>query len=150
MSRFRNFDAAIAELDPIEFEIAGKRYNLGVDPSCDRILAMLAEGRVTSSFRPVDGAATIELLDALMGKENLNQARADGMGISSLSALLDWLVDEIIFAGAATEAVEIAKLQASATSLAVLRGADDPAVEGLVAAIAAITPKDEDGDSGNG
>lgn len=149
-SRNRDFDAAHAALRPIRFKLKGREYDLGPDPSCDGLLQLLREGRVTNTFRPVDGEATIALLEALMGADNLARARADGMGIAMLSDLLDWLVEQIVLSRDATESLQISKLRDIATILAVTRGADDPAVGSLVAAIAELANDSEDIDEGNG
>lgn len=108
MSRYRDFDAAVEGLEAIEFTVRGKRYTLEKDPPCDTILRLLAEGRIN------DPTATTEILESLVGKDQLDSMRADGLGLAQLALMSEWLMEQMGFSvvGATASAVS-ADLEAS-------------------------------------
>lgn len=91
MSRFRDFDAAIAELEPIEFVVKGVRYTLDEDPPCDAILKHLAAGTIN------DPRYTVEILESIVGAERLAEMRANGMGLAQLGMFSEWLMAQMGF-----------------------------------------------------
>lgn len=101
MSRYRDFDAAFADLEPIRFKAAGHEYTLDEDPPCDVILRVLAEGRMN------DPVASIEILESVVGAERLTKMRADGLGITQLAMLSEWLMEQMGFSAVGATALAV-------------------------------------------
>lgn len=91
MSRYKDFDEAVADLDPIEFTVKGRRYSIAGDPPCDPMLRALAEGKST------DPRANLEILEAFVGEDNLKQMREDGMGMAQLALLQVYILEQLGF-----------------------------------------------------
>lgn len=98
MSRYRDFDAAVGELEAIEFTVKGKRYVLEEDPPCDTILRLLAEGKIN------DPAESVTILESILGKGRLDEMRADGIGLTQLALLSEWLMEQMGFSAASATA----------------------------------------------
>lgn len=92
MSRYKDFDAAIAELDDIRFTFGRKEYNLGADPPVAPMLELMAEGKDIE-----DPSQARDMLASIMGDDNVGQLLDDGLGIKTMSDLVDWLMGELGF-----------------------------------------------------
>jgi hypothetical protein len=91
MSRYRDFDAAVDELEAIEFTVKGKRYTLEKDPPCDVILRLLSEDRIN------DPSAVPEILESILGKGRFDEMRQAGLGLTQLALLSEWLMEQMGF-----------------------------------------------------
>lgn len=92
MSRYRDFDLAKQENEPIEWSVNGERYQISGDPPAGPILQVLAEDRLN------DPTAAMEILNALVGEENLARMVEGGLGLRQMSELVDYIMQELGFA----------------------------------------------------
>lgn len=111
MSRYRDFDEAVAELEDIEFTVRGRRYSIPGDPPGGKILELLASGRIS------EASAAGEVLTSLLGKDNYEQMIEDGIGLTQLGMLTEWIMQQLGFSAAVGEAGGSGKASPSTTSL---------------------------------
>jgi hypothetical protein len=70
-SRFKDFDAAAEEAEPIEFRAGGREYSVPGDPPIGPLLDLIAEGKFGNAAEgsPPDPQAAIEILEAVLGRK---------------------------------------------------------------------------------
>lgn len=90
--RFRDFDEDVESQETIRFKMKGRDYEISSDPPVKRLLVLYRQGRLTED--DPDGGAMIEVLEVIVGKENLDQMYEDGVGIRQLGRLALWLKDQ--------------------------------------------------------
>lgn len=89
--RYRDFDAAADERQPVRFTIGERQYRLpGIVPA--RLVLM----RMRSDYAEAD---LIEWQRALCGDENVDQMLQDGVSIEQMVELTLWLMDEYNIGG---------------------------------------------------
>ena len=87
-NRFKDFDAAIAALDPIEFVVRGEQFKLDKDPPAEVILRMIAEEDLE------DGATAVELLRQLVGEDVFTQLIALGVSLTEMNLISQWIAEQ--------------------------------------------------------
>lgn len=87
--RYRDFDAAVAEAEPITFTVTGKTYSLPPDVPAAVILEEIRNGTGGN-----DPKAGLRFLEALLGKEALDEMVERGLGLKQLTDLSDWLAEQ--------------------------------------------------------
>lgn len=97
MSRYRDFDQAVDALEPITFTVKGRNYEIAGDPPVAPIMKLLAEGRISADMRQTDPKAVNEVLEALLGKTSYEQMLDDGIGVTQLQMLSEWLMEQFGF-----------------------------------------------------
>lgn len=88
MGRFRDFDQAVAALEPLTFRVAGRDYTLEQDPPAATILNMIRANL------DEDPEMARDLIEELVGKENLEQMLQDGATFTQLAMLSRWIAEE--------------------------------------------------------
>ena len=101
-TRFKDFDDAVEAAKPIRFRVAGRDYEVSGDPPVKGILLMMRQGiRIEE-----DPQAVVQLLEELVGSEQLEQMLDDGVGIVKLQAVAEWLAQQYVLAPAGDDAGE--------------------------------------------
>ncbi len=88
-TRYRDFDAAVAELEPIRFRIAGRDHTLKSEPSAKALLTIWDadddELNVEESRR---------IIIEIIGQETYDQILSDGATLTQVFMLCRWLVEQ--------------------------------------------------------
>lgn len=90
--RFKDFDDAVEAAKPIRFRVAGRDYEVSGDPPVKGILLMMRQGIKIEE----DPQAVVQLLEELVGAEQLEQMLDDGVGIVKLQAIAEWLAEQYV------------------------------------------------------
>lgn len=86
--RYKDFDEAVAALDPIQFKVRGRDYRLEEDPKASTILTLLKDGAMD------DPSQAPDLLIELVGETNYAQLLEDGVSLTQLVMLAQWIAEE--------------------------------------------------------
>ncbi len=85
MARYKDFDEALEELEPISFRVNGKTYKLPKEPSASAMLRMLRGGVPDD---PTD------LLKELVGDENYDKMNeGNGLTLRQLQGVTEFIVN---------------------------------------------------------
>lgn len=100
---YKDFDAAVVEDDALEFTMMGKNYTLSAQLPAKVILTQMRHmdetGVVPTSVIP-------EWLEALLGKDILDELLNKGATWPALEELLNWLLTKYGIAGGEVEVEE--------------------------------------------
>jgi len=96
VSRFKDFDQAVDDLEPIRFKVNGREYVVDPDLPGLPIMQMLADGKVDltdpSSASPT---VALDLLKAILGDEQFEFMQKDRVGVRKLTAVSKWLSEQV-------------------------------------------------------
>lgn len=91
MERYKDFDAAVAALEPIRFKVRGHEYEITDDPDASVILKYMRLGKIA------DPNVAGEILESIIGEKVLRSIEENGIGVRQLSMLTDWLMGQFGF-----------------------------------------------------
>lgn len=96
MSKFRDFDQAVDDLDPITFKVNGRDYSVDPDLPGLPIMRMIAEGEVDlTNPAAVPPSVAFELLKEILGEEQFSQLESDRVGVRKIAAISQWLAEQL-------------------------------------------------------
>jgi hypothetical protein len=85
--RYRDFDEATAALEPVRFKVKEREYEVAADPPADAVLRLMED----RSF--FDTGEQVRLFKRIIGEEQFQQMRDDGVGWKQFNELVDWLAE---------------------------------------------------------
>lgn len=114
-SRYKDFDAAVAELEPIRFTVGGHEYTVA-EPPAGLILRLFRNEYVDFE----DPAAVVTLLESVLGKATYEILLDRGITLTQLQMVARWVLEqagvELAADAGAGPGESLGKVSASTTS----------------------------------
>lgn len=87
-ARFKDFDSAAAQETPVTFRVKGIEYVCPPDLDAVKVLMLIKEGAMS------DPSKTVELLEAMVGADNLRRLGEDRVPLKTVMEITRWLARE--------------------------------------------------------
>lgn len=87
-TRFKDFDEAIAESQPISFKMCGRDYELPAQIPADLVWTAMRAGDLQTREH------ALQLSEKLIGRDRMDQMLADGATLEQIMQLLVWVAGQ--------------------------------------------------------